>query len=184
MSDAEAELRILEERARALARPRVREAVAEKYALFERGGIRYAIEPRFVFAVARAVEPTPIPNAAPYWCGVSSVQGELLALIDLPVLLADGEPQRSGDDPSEAEAADPRGRLVLVLGLERHELGLVIDALHEATVLPLDLAHAHTGDTATQLIIGSTQDGTRVVRAEALLSDPRLFMQANHSIEK
>ncbi|MDB4987568.1 MAG: putative chemotaxis protein CheW [Myxococcaceae bacterium] len=181
MTIDDSERSILEDRARALARPRREQlSVIEKYALFERGGVRYAIEPRFVFAVAHAPEPTPLPGSARYWCGVSSVHGELLALVDLALLL-------DGAAANEVAASEPRpdseDHLVLVLGEARREFGLVIDALLETSSLSLELARVPSGDASSHLIVGTSVDGTRVVRGDALLSDPRLFIQANHSTE-
>jgi chemotaxis signal transduction protein len=89
MSD---EQKILEERARALARPRrTQREERGTLAVFERHGVRYAIAPRFVYEVARAPWPTALPRSERHWLGVTSLHGELLAVADLAVLLgADG----------------------------------------------------------------------------------------------
>src|SRR5262245_3959760 len=89
MSDAVQDPRTrLAERARELAKPRVERRLEERaLAVFERAGTRYAIEPRFVFEVARAPSPTPLPRSAAHWLGLTSLHGELMAVADLPALL-------------------------------------------------------------------------------------------------
>jgi chemotaxis signal transduction protein len=184
MTSEEADRETLAVRARELARPRSEHQAQqiEKYALFERAGVRYAIESRFVFAVSHMLTPTPLPGAAPYWAGVSSVHGELLALVDLGVLLANGSDQAPihGDAELDDEA---RTHLVLVLGTDKRELGLLIDAVLDTQSLSLDIARAASGDAAAQLMVGTTRDGTQLVRGDALLADPRLYIQENHFTE-
>ena len=177
----EDELSVLAERARQLARPRIdaRQDDTPKYALFERHRQRYAIEPQYVFAVARAPEPTPLPNAAPYWSGVSSVHGELLPVVELSALLDQSAPVAEPGPLSET----PNSCLLLVLGRERREFGVTIDALLDANALGSELVPTPYGDPSAQLVAGSAHDGTRVVRGDALLGDPRLFLQANQFTE-
>ncbi|MDB4972660.1 MAG: putative chemotaxis protein CheW [Myxococcaceae bacterium] len=187
MSIEEREREILAARARALSLPRDRggRELGEKYALFERSGVRYAIAPRYVFAIAHVLAPTPLPGAAPHWCGVTSSRGELLAVFDLALLLSGGERQVPGADAAALEH-DTSQRLVMVLGVERRELGVVIDSVLDSRALALEsseLARAPAGDSSAQLVLGTMRDGTRVVRGDVLLADPRLFIQANHSAE-
>lgn len=178
---------ILEQRSRLLARPR-RDAedgsAATPFAVFERAGVRFAIHPRFVFEVSRVLAPTPLPMAPAHWLGVSSLHGELLALADLAVLLDPSAARPAPAHPTRAAThAEGHAVLVLVLGTDRRELGLLVDDVHEAKPLGERLMHLPAGDPAAQLVLGSTADGIRVLRGEALLSDPRLFIQANHSSE-
>jgi chemotaxis signal transduction protein len=184
MNPEERDHAVLAERARALARPHRQAQREQRYTLFERCGIQYAIEPQFVFELARVLAATPLPRAAPHWLGVTSLHGELLAVADLSVLLGGSNRERAqraeGDsDGDEHAEADPR--LVLVLGGERRELALLIDAALEATVLSHELsAVPPSDDSGAQLVLGTTREGIRVVAGEALLADPRLFLQAAH----
>jgi len=180
---------LLTQRAAQLARPHAavdasaREARAP-FAIFERSGVRYAIHPRFVFEVSRVLAPTPLPLAAPHWVGVSSLHGELLAVADLAVMLGHGAPQPLGESVGhDADAAERRSSLVLVLGGARRELALLIDRVHEARPLLETLTRVPAGESASQLLAGTTGDDVRVLRGDALLADPRLTIQANQSSE-
>lgn len=173
--DAADERVVLEERARLLARPRVEfEARRASLAVFERLGVRYAIDPRYVIEVARAPRATALPKSEPHWLGVTSLHGELIAVADLPVLL--GIP---GAPAPEATEEHHQLTLLLVLGTDGRELGLEIDSVLEPVRAPDALARPPHADAASSLIDGITEDGLRVVRGELLLSDPRLFVQTS-----
>jgi purine-binding chemotaxis protein CheW len=181
---------LLEQRAAQLARPRAAlkdkraQEASAPFAIFERAGVRYAIHPHFVFEVSRVLAPTPLPMAAPHWLGVSSLHGELIALVDLAVLFGHGGGAPLSESVGhDAQAAERRSSLVLVLGSERRELGLLIDRVHEAKPLLETLTRVPAGDVASQLLHGTTDDNVRVLHGEALLADPRLTIQANHPSE-
>ncbi|HEX5661570.1 MAG TPA: chemotaxis protein CheW [Polyangiales bacterium] len=167
MSD---EHQILEQRARTLARPRSTLAERSTLAVFERAGVRYAIDPRFVYEVARAPRPTALPRSERHWLGVTSLHGELIAVADLPVLLGD-------DAATHAEEST----LLLVLGVEARELAIEVDAVLEPVRADVPRHEPPHTDAASSLIEGVTEDGLRVVRGERLLSDPRLTV--NSSLE-
>lgn len=180
---------LLAQRAAQLARPRAaadasaREARAP-FAIFERSGVRYALHPHFVFEVSRVLSPTPLPLAEPHWLGVSSLHGELLAVVDLAVLFGHGAPPPLGESVGhDAYAAERRSSLVLVLGSERRELALLIDRVHEARPLLEALTPVPAGEAVSKLLVGTTDDNVRVLRGDALLLDPRLTIQANQSSE-
>jgi purine-binding chemotaxis protein CheW len=179
---------ILEQRARALARPREagrHTRASTPFAMFERAGVTYALDSRFVFEVSRVLAPTPLPLSEPHWLGITSLHGELLALVDLAVLLGHAtstatEGELGEQDP---ELADRRSWLVLVVGTDRREFGLRVDVVLEARPLSERLARAPASDPTSQLLVGTTAEDVRVLRGEALLSDPRLYMKANLSSE-
>lgn len=190
MMHEDADREVLEQRARALARPRDEQhALSEDgnaLALFERDGTVYGIARSAVFEVARVLAPTPLPRSALYWLGVTSLHGELLALFDLPVLLG-GMPAPSGavrsiDDENVDEAADRK--LVLVLGTGRRELAVLVDAVREPRAVREQLAAApdpeHGG---SRIVLGTTDDGVRVLDARALLKDPRLRIEPDNPSE-
>jgi len=180
---------VLDRRARLLARPRLGGMHAEAttpFAMFQRAGVRYAIHPRFVFEVSRVLAPTPLPLSEPHWLGISSLHGELLAIVDLAVLLGQelSGPEAQGNEAEhDPDLAERRSSLVLVMGTERREFGLRVDAVLEAKPISEELARTPAGDPAGQLLLGTTEEGVRVLRGEALLSDPRLTIQANLTSE-
>ncbi len=158
------ERQILEERARLLARPRTEATSRTSFAAFERGGVRYAIDPRFVFEVARAPRATALPRSDPHWLGITSLHGELIAVADLAVLLG-----------AERSSSTHEDALLLVLGTETRELAFEIDAVLEPVSADVHRDRS-PHDAVSHLIEGVTEDGLRVVRGDQLLSDPRLTM--------
>lgn len=165
---------VLERRAQALARSRTEQRTrGREVALFERQSVRYAIDARYVTEVARVIAPTPLPLTASYWLGLSSLHGELLGVVDLPRLLVEGP-----SDGAEGEHDENEQRLVLVIGREHGEFALVIDRVLEGRSLGDDLVPlgSHESGSARGLLGGATVDGVRLVVAEALIADPRLFL--------
>lgn len=168
---------ILAERAKKLAAPqRGRSARLNGHsaALFARGGVAYAIETAYVLQVVRVLAPTPLPLTHPCWRGLTTLHGELLAVLDLPRLLED-DPADLLTVGSAREDGELETLLVMVIGRDRPEFGLLLDALLEAReleqVVPLASREGGTG-----LLRGATADGVRVVEAELLLADPRLSL--------
>jgi chemotaxis signal transduction protein len=173
-TNAEEELRILEQRARSLARPRAISDARATLAVFERLGVRYGIDPRYVFEVARAPRPTALPKSERHWLGVTSLHGELIAIADLPVLL--------GSDHAST-ASEHETVMLLVLGDQARELAIEIDCVLEPVSTVDQLAQQPHADAASSLIEGITEDGLRVVRGDLLLADPRLFVQSSSANE-
>ena len=174
---------VLRERARRLAQPRAERSLrtlsSQACAIFERNGIAYAIDATYVRQVVRVLAPTPLPLSDPWWRGLTSLHGELLGVLDLPLLL---DPASKAPPPLGAERG-PDGelalstQLVMVIGRERHDFGLIIDALLQGRALAAEVVplSGSDGSTAT-LLQGATSDGVRVVRIESLLADPRLSL--------
>ncbi|MDP2310390.1 MAG: chemotaxis protein CheW [Pseudomonadota bacterium] len=151
--------RIMDERARLLARPLVAavDTAGTEMLFFSLGDEQLAIEVRYVLAVAPLPEVTPVPDLPPGFLGVVNQDGGILPVVDLRVLTS-GRP------------TDPGARILVIVGEHRRELGLAVwDAERIAAV-----ATAHpTQDSA---LIRGVLDGQRVlVDGGALLRDPRLF---------
>lgn len=166
---------LLKERAVALAQAREharREQPA--YTIFRRGDTTYALAQRHVHEVARVVPETPLPKSPAPWLGITSLHGEMLALADLGLLVGnEAEPHHPDADALEDDAR----RLVLVMGRERREFGLVIDAVIGLGALTEELAHTFEASaSSSRIMIGATADGTCVLDGDALLDDDRLFM--------
>lgn len=162
--------RILERRARALARPV--EARAERrsepgaaHAVFEAGTDRFAIDARYVLQVERLSGLVPVPGLPSYVRGVTMLRGEVVAVIDLRILL--GLSSRGLTDLS---------RLV-VLGEDAMEIAVLVDrALEVQTLLPEEILPLPAAAGARDHVRGITREGTSVLDGATLLADPRLWI--------
>jgi|SRR5579883_472875 len=156
--------RLLEERARALARVPEAEAAprsAIEVVVFPVGAERYALETRFVLEVATRPPLTRVPGAPPRLAGVVPWRGETLAVF----ALVEGAP------PS-----DPRS--VVVLGRARPELGLLADGGGEVRAVDA-AALAPPPESAGALPArGVTADAVLVLDGAALLGDRRFFVDS------
>jgi chemotaxis signal transduction protein len=159
---------ILRNRARVLARSRSESKRVEQLRMsFERGDTRYAIDKHLVREVARVPVPTPLPLSAAHWSGLTSLHGHLLAVCDLPPLLAESPPEASVNDDA---------LLVVVIGEREAELALRIDRLVD--VYEGGALHSVEGESrdGANIVLGALDDGTRVIDGVALLADPRLTL--------
>jgi len=136
-------------------------------AMFELAGERYAIELRWVHEVARVSDYTPVPGAPDHFVGLTSVRGEVFAVIDLHRLFGLATP-----------ALSDRTRLIL-LGDRAPDLGVLMDRALGTVVVPAaSVVPAPPGvvGTAAACVRGVTADATVVLDGGALLSDPRLVL--------
>ncbi len=163
MSEAATERvrRLLEERARVLARPLATPAPADAFELlaFTLGRERYALETRYVHAVFRLADWTPLPAAAAPLLGLTGWRGEVLTLLNLSRLLGAG----AGPGPGETR--------VIVLGGERPAFGILADAIGEVMTLDRTAVRARPEASAEQreLVVGVTRDALVLLDAERLL---------------
>lgn len=160
---------VLRERARVLARPVAPPVTSSTrtVVVFSLGDERYALEARYVFSVQRLCEVFPLPGAPAHVMGLTSLQGELLVMFDLRLLLGTPRPARSD------------ATRILVLGDRYCELAIIVDAVHEVQELHgsdlFDLPAA-SGDTDVPFLRALTRDATSLFDADALLADPRLYV--------
>lgn len=165
----EAADRVLKERAAAYARAPERAPLASEQLdvlMFQLAGERYAIESRFVVEVLRSPEITDVPGSPPVLDGVCNLRGEILAVMKLGVLL--------GTSPGGWER-----RQLVVLGVDRAELGIVVEDVHEMVPLRTDalLAPARTlREISRAWIRAVTADSIVVLDGQAVLDDPRLII--------
>ncbi|WP_422929894.1 chemotaxis protein CheW [Singulisphaera sp. PoT] len=161
---------ILEGRARVLATVPPKAPLASEVlnlAVFELAGERYALETRFVRRIGRLGHYTPVPGAPSLLLGVFNSGGEIIPLIDLAVLFGVG-----GDGPTSSS-------LLVVLGEDHEEFGLLVDKTDEVLVIRLEeiLPPTAVGETeGRSLIRGVTEDALIVIDGEQLLADPRLMI--------
>lgn len=150
---------VLRERARALARPPAPPPPvgALEILTFDVAQERCAVESRFVHAVFRLAELTPLPGAVAPIAGVTAWRGEVLTLLDVRSMLGAG-------DQGERLAH------VIVIGGVRPVFGLLAADLQEVALLPR--AELLTGVDATQgreAVAGVTRAGLVLLDAERLL---------------
>lgn len=152
--------RLLDERARLLARPLATAADAGDLVdvvTFHLAGERFALATRYLVEVGRRARLTALPGAAPPLHALTAWRGELLTVFDLAALLGLGPPP-----------AAERGWL-LVLGEERPRFGVLADALGEfRTLSPRALGPAPTGEGSPYLL-GLADDALVVLDGDALL---------------
>lgn len=164
---AERAKRIMDERARALARPREPdEPAGERIALvtFGLANERYAIETPYVRTLLRLTELTPVPNTPDFLAGVVSLRGDILAVIDLRKFFGLA---RSG--------LTDLSRLV-VLGRERAEFGVLADEVHEVSTLLKEDLRPPPGDAGQGYVKAVTGDALILLDGARLLDDDRLFI--------
>ena len=152
---------VLEQRARALARPAGTPATIDELeaVTFALAAERYAIESRYVFEVFRLDDLSPLPGAKPPVFGVTAWRGELLTILDLRTVL--GLPVTALTDLSR----------VLVLGSDRPAFGILADAVHDVVTFPAsEVRQLPEGVAARrEYLRGITGDTVLVLEATKLL---------------
>lgn len=147
-SSPESDRRILEERARLLARPDAPETDGFELELvtFTLAGERFAIDAQYLLAVARVERVTTVPGTDPTVYGVMAWRGELLLIRDYRSLLG------------LAAAAEGAPGCVLVAGDERPAFGILADEPGEFVRIPAAQVHPVPGrdDVGLNIVRGVT----------------------------
>jgi purine-binding chemotaxis protein CheW len=167
---------VLEERARKLAQTQQEASTAEGLLVvaFHLANERFAVEARYVREVLRLSGGcTPLPGAPPFVHGILNLRGEILDVLDLRPLLGLAAPI------SPVPAREQTAARVIVLGVDRAELGLLVDAADEVTKLLESDVHA-TPESITgpgrEYLRGVTAQAVSLVDGAVLLRDDRLFV--------
>lgn len=162
---------ILARRARNLAAP-LAKAQPERMldvVVFALANERIAIESRYLRAVVKFGDVTPMPGGAAFLAGVANFRGEILPIFDLRDAL--GISMTAPFAPSR----------ILVLGLDRTEFGLAVDAVEDAISVPAASVRTYkAGGAATShnaITGGITDAALLVLDGQALLSDARFFAE-------
>lgn len=152
---------VLEERARLLARPAAPPLAGDtlEVVTFALANETYAVESRYVLAVFRLTDLSPLPGAEPPVFGVTVWRGELLTILDLRAALG-----------LSVTALNDLSR-VIVLGEERPAFGILADAARELVTLPAsDVREPPEGVAAKrEYLRGVTPDAMLVLEATKLL---------------
>ena len=163
--DADTARRLMDERAKQLARPLAR-AVSRGESLdlacFSAGGEELAIETRYVIKVASLPAIEPIPWLSSVFLGVLNHQGSVLPVVDVHALLS-------------GAASSERHEQMLVLGDGQPEFVIVITSAEE--VIRIDVEEIAAPDAIEQasFVRGILAGRRLVLRGDALMRDPRLF---------
>jgi purine-binding chemotaxis protein CheW len=160
-------LRVLEERARQLARPLDGGALPETTSLLvlQVGSEQYAVDVDAVREIKPLEGVTPLPGLPSFWSGLVNLRGNLVPVLDLTTYL--GLPS-TRDESDEA-------KLVFV-GAEGIEVAFVVDAVREIRHTPAQDLHPSVpveGD-GVRIVQHVTKDLVSVLDLSYLLRDPAL----------
>lgn len=163
--------RIMEERARALARPLQAEEPADtlQLVLMTLGPERYGVDSRRAREVHPLADLAPVPGTPPFWAGIVNVRGTLYPVLDLHRYL----------ELPEAGASEGTKKVLLVSGSSL-TIGLLVDDAPGIRRLPAGAIGPPIGGTsesARRIVRGVTDDSLTVLDVDALLSDPRLTLK-------
>jgi purine-binding chemotaxis protein CheW len=173
-ADPAAQERLLAERAAALAAvaaaPAGQPAGVEVLA-FRCGGERYAFDTAWVKRVLPLLPLTLLPGVPAHVAGITMWEGEVLAVLDLRVLL----------DLPLSELAEP-GALIVLRG-EDNRFAVLADAIDGARrFAPEDMGHSlpMLADPDASYLLGVAPDRTALLDARRLLADSTLVVNADH----
>lgn len=160
---------VMAERARLLAQvPQEAPDTSEilELMILQLGSERVGLETRYIREVNRLTDATPIPGAPDFLIGVTNLRGQVLAVMELRSLL--GITIEKSDDPP-----------LIVLGTDRPEFGVIVDAVHEVTTLRIDEILPLPGSingVARDYLRGVTEEALLIADGGVLLADERLYM--------
>ena len=164
--------RILRKRAELLARPAV---VAEQRANllhieFVRADQHFALEARWIRAIAPCSGLTPLPFAPAFVRGMLHLRGQIQIVLDLPALL--------GTTGSESSPA-----YVVLLDMHGQQTCLAADRMSGIRMLAREDSRP-VGEGLQRgmpWLIGATNDGITVINVPDLLANPRIIVDIEES---
>jgi purine-binding chemotaxis protein CheW len=160
---------ILKERAEELAQPEevINDASIIEVLKFQLIYQDYAVEMKFVRESILSRDITPVPGTPDYILGVISVRGEIIALIDLRVLLL--IPEKGLTDFNQV--------IILTNGIIT--FGILVDQITEISTIPKDKIFppdSRVSPVKPNYISGISPDSLIIVNAEEILSDPDIVV--------
>jgi purine-binding chemotaxis protein CheW len=161
---------VLEQRARALARPLAAEEPEGTVDLVVVviSSERYGIDLARVREVQPLSDLTPVPGVPPWWAGVVNVRGMLYAVLDPRARLA---------LPAGEPAGEPK---VVLVRDDRLCVGLLVDDAPAVRRVPAQEVRpplAGTPDAVRPVVRGVTADLLTILDVEAMLRDPSLAVR-------
>jgi purine-binding chemotaxis protein CheW len=131
------------------------ENIDYKMVTFSLAGKDYGIDIMKVDEITKARKFTYVPNAPPYVRGVYSLRGEIISIIDLRKMFHLQVPEK---DPNAPES-------VLILKLEDHILGVVVDSIDKIVGISsesIQPPHPIFGDVNIKYISGVVENDERL----------------------
>jgi purine-binding chemotaxis protein CheW len=162
--------RVLEERARSLARlpPETASGDSLDLLVFTRSGERYGLETSRAVEVLPPTSVAPVPGGRAFLAGIVNHRGEVLAVLELRGLIGPAGPGRDGDEPAS---------FVVVVEALGMRFGLRADEVQGVVrIAAEELGPAAPGTGLSSWIRGITDGMVAVVDVEALAADPRLIV--------
>lgn len=136
------------------------------------GGEHHALETRYVHELMPLAQLTPVPGSPVWVAGVTNRRGDILLVVDLGELL------------NLAPRNFTSSGWVVVVGTERAEFCLLTEAgaellvLHSSEVFPV---HEKRAGIRDRLVLGVTAGALALLDGDALLRDPRLFVEQHEA---
>lgn len=166
--DADEQRRVLEERARELARPieTLADATALELLVVELAGERLAVDAACALGAMQVDDVTPLPWTPTSVLGTVSYRGEVLALLDLRPLLG-------------LAGVDGAPRLALAVQSEDGAFAFGVDAAAGFVEIPAADVRALPADAAAErqrLLRGVTRDLIALLDLDAIAADPRVVV--------
>lgn len=173
---AEARRRVLEERARRLAReaPALAEREEIEIVEFLLADEIYGVESRYVLEILPLKELTPIPCTPAFVAGVINVRSRIFSVIDL---------RRFFNLPAKGLTELNK---VMLLRSGEMELGLLLDAVRGVRRIAVDEmeeAPATVGGIGGEYLRGVTAEPIMIVSAEKILADRRLIVEEEVDVQ-
>jgi purine-binding chemotaxis protein CheW len=173
-ADSDDITRVLEERARALARSSDEDETSGEtigMVVLAVGEERYGVEVQDVQEIEPLDKITPIPGTPAFWTGVVNLRGSMYPVLDI---------ERYLGLPASEEVESPKVALVTRNGLS---VGLLVDEVPE--IRPVKVSEigppVADGSSKAEVVRGVTPDMLSVLDLEALLSDPALVVEEDQS---
>jgi purine-binding chemotaxis protein CheW len=166
--------RVLEERARALARSSDADETSGEtigMVVLAVGEERYGVEVQDVQEIEPLDKITPIPGTPAFWTGVVNLRGSMYPVLDI---------ERYLGLPSSEQVESPKVALVSRHGIS---VGLLVDEVPEIRQVKLAEVGPPVADGSSkaEVVRGVTPDMLSVLDLEALLSDPALVIEDDAS---
>lgn len=186
--------KILEERAKLLARPLREESPGEviEVAVVSLGLNQYGIDVKSIAEVQLFDGVTPIPGIPPYWIGLVNLRSQLVPLLDLGVYLGlpsfpKNEPAYKKEKTKNRKEKNDQGNnnpdnpcTVIYIHDNNHLIGLLVDQVIEIQKIPkteITPSPIKKSMNERKTTEGITPGLSSILNMDGILADPKLIIQ-------